>query len=209
MTKRAVIVVDVQEQYFDGILRIQHPAPEDSLANVERVLDAAVEQNLPVAIVQHELAEQAPVFAKGSDSWRLRPEIQSRVQDSWTHVTKNKGSVFAGTDLAGWLADREVDTITLVGFMTNNCDLASAVYAEELGLAAEVLSDASGAIHLANDAGKVSAEQLHETLMTLLNSNFAAVASTDQWLAAAASGDALPKSNLGESAAQGAAAFGA
>ena len=44
--------------------------------------------------------------------------------------------------------------------MTNNCDLATAVEAEGLGFAAEILSDATGAIHLANEAGKVSAAEL-------------------------------------------------
>src|SRR5687767_4547197 len=39
--------------------------------------------------------------------------------------------------------------------MTNNCDIATAVAAEELGIAAEILSDAWGAIHLANEIGKV------------------------------------------------------
>jgi nicotinamidase-related amidase len=120
---------------------------------------------------------------------------------------EGQGSVFAGTDVAGWLAERGVDTITIVGYMTNNCDIATAISAEELGLAAEVLSDASGAIHLANEAGKVSADQLHETLLVLLHSNFAAVATTDAWTAAVSIGEALPKSDLGTSAAQGRAAF--
>ncbi len=100
-----------------------------------------------------------------------------------------------------------VDTITIVGFMTNNCDIATAVGAEELGLVAEILSDASGAIHLANEAGKVSADQLHQTLLVLLHSNFAAVASTGAWAEAVAAGEALPKSDLGTSAMQGRAAF--
>lgn len=60
--------------------------------------------------------------------------------------------------------------------MTNNCDIATAVGAEDLGLTAEILADASGAIRLANEAGKVSADQLHQTLLVLLHSNFAAVA---------------------------------
>ena len=108
-----------------------------------------------------------------------------------------------------WLAEREVDTVTIVGYMTNNCDIATAVGAEELGLAAEILSDATGAIHLANEAGQVSADQLHETLLVLLHSNFAAVATTQAWTAAVTAGHALPKSDLGTSAAQGRAAFGA
>jgi len=53
----------------------------------------------------------------------------------------------------------------------------------------------------------VSAEVLHETLMVLLHSNFAAVGTTESWTAAVRSGDALPKSDLGTSAMQGRAAF--
>ena len=41
----------------------------------------------------------------------------------------------------------------------------------------------------------------------LLHSNFAAVATTDAWVAAVAAGEALPKSDLGTSAMQGRAAF--
>lgn len=40
--------------------------------------------------------------------------------------------------------------------------------------------------------------------MTVLNSNFAAVATTTDWIAALESGDALPKSELGSSAIAGA-----
>ncbi|TNM41986.1 isochorismatase family protein [Nocardioides albidus] len=205
--RRALIVVDVQQEYFDGILQIQSPSREQSLANVVAALDVAVRQDLPVVIVQHELPEGAPVFAIGSDSWSLHPEVERRLQPSWKRVTKDRSSVFAGTDVAAWLAEQGVDTVTLVGFMTNNCDLATAVGAEDLGLAAEILSDASGAIHLANEAGKVSADELHRTLLVLLHSNFAAVATTEAWAQAVEAGAPLPTSDLGTSATQGRAAF--
>jgi nicotinamidase-related amidase len=205
--RRALIVVDVQQEYFDGILQVQHPHREASLSHVTRAMDVAEARDLPVVVVQHQLPEGAPVFAEGSPSWELHSEVGSRVKPQYKRVTKDKSSVFAGTDVAAWLADQGVDTITIVGFMTNNCDIATAAAAEELGLTAEVLSDATGAIHLANEAGKVSAEQLHETLLVLLQSNFAAVATTDAWVAAVEGGQALPKSDLGTSAMQGRAAF--
>ncbi len=85
------------------------------------------EQDLPVVVVQHQLPEGAPAFAVGSESWSLHPEIEQRLQPAWKRVTKDKGSVFAGTDVAAWLAEQDVDTITIVGYMTNNCDLATAV----------------------------------------------------------------------------------
>lgn len=206
--RRALIVVDVQQEYFTGTLQIQAPPRDTSLANILAALDVATQQDLPVVIVQHELPQGAPVFAVGSESWSLHPEIEQRLSPSWKRATKDKGSVFAGTDVAQWLAEQDVDTITIVGYMTNNCDIATAVGAEGLGLAAEVLSDATGAIHLANEAGKISADQLHETLLVLLQSNFAAVATTKAWTAAVTTGEALPKSDLGTSATQGRAAFG-
>lgn len=207
--RRALIAVDVQQEYFTGILQIQAPPRDQTLANIVAALEVAEHQELPVVVVQHELPQGAPVFAVGSDSWSLHPEIEERLNPSWKRVSKDKGSVFAGTDVAQWLAEREVDTVTIVGYMTNNCDIATAVGAEELGLAAEILSDATGAIHLANEAGQVSADQLHETLLVLLHSNFAAVATTQAWTTAVTAGDALPKSDLGTSATQGRAAFGA
>jgi nicotinamidase-related amidase len=205
--RRALIVVDVQQEYFDGILQIQAPARDATLANIVRAIDVAEEQGLPIVVVQHQLPEGAPVFAVGSKSFSLHPEIEQRVKPTWKHVVKDKASVFAGTDVASWLSERDVDTISIVGHMINNCDLATAVGAEELGLAAEVLTDGTGAIHLANEAGKVSAEQLHEILLVLLQSNFAAVGTTEAWTAAISAGEALPKSDLGTSAMQGRAAF--
>ena len=205
--RRALVIIDAQQEYFDGILQVQHPDREASLTNITRVMDLAAARDLPVVVVQHELPGGAPVFAKGSASWELHPEVAGRVKPEHKRITKDKASVFAGNDVAGWLAEQGVDTITIVGFMTNNCDIATAAAAEELGLAAEVLSDATGAIHLANEAGKVSAEELHETLLVLLHSNFAAVATTDAWVAAVEGGQGLPKSDLGTSAMQGRAAF--
>ncbi len=206
--RRALVVVDVQHEYVDGVLAIQHPPVEQSVANVVRALQVAEEHDLPVVMVQHQTPEGAPVFAVGSSSWAVHPDVEALRRPTWKSVTKDKASVFAGTDVAAWLTEQDVDTITIVGFMTNNCDLATAVAAEELGLAAEVLSDATGAIHLANEVGEVAAEQVHEVLMVLLHSNFAAVATTDDWAAAVRAGEPLATSDLGTSATQGRAVFG-
>lgn len=207
--RRALILVDVQQEYFDGVLTIQYPPRDESLANILRAIDAAAQHGVPVVAVQHEFPEGAPIFVKDTPSWQLHPEVAARAADSWKRVGKSYGSVFAGTDVAEWLAEQGVDTITIVGYMTNNCDIATAAGAEVLGLSVEVLADATGAIHLANEQGKVEARQVHETLMTLLHSNFAAVGTTDEWIEALAGGQKLPGSDLGTSAVQGREAFSA
>ncbi|MBO0984530.1 isochorismatase family protein [Rathayibacter sp. SD072] len=203
--RRALILVDVQQEYFAGPLEIRFPPHASSLPRIAAAIDAATAAGLPIAVFQHSAGEGAPVFAPGTEGFALHPEIERRRTTEWTSITKQYGTVFAGTDLLARLRERDVDTITLVGYMTNNCILASAAEAETHGLTAEVLSDATGAIAISNAAGSVDAETVHTTLLALLNSNFAAVGTTDEWIDAVSTGAALPKSDLGSSAVAGAA----
>lgn len=200
---RALILVDIQQEYFTGPLEIQYPPRDGSLAQILRAIDVADEAGIPVVAVQHELPEEAPVFAKGSAGWSLHADVEAKLTPETKRVTKQFASVFDGTDVAGWLRDRGINRVTIVGYMTNNCIIGTAVTAEPLGITVEVLSDATGAIHIANDAGSVPARQVHETLMAVLNSNLARVATTDAWAEAVAAGTELPGSDLGSSAMQG------
>lgn len=201
--KRALILIDVQQEYFDGPLQIQYPAVNDALANITTAIDNANEAGIPVAVIQHVMGEGAPVFDPTKPSYELHPEIERRRTPEWKHIVKSYASVFAGTNLLPWLQENNVDTVTFTGFMTNNCVLGSAVGAEEIGLSVEVLSDATGAISIANSAGTASAETVHNTLMAVLNSNWAAVASTADWADALKSGTGLDGSNLIVSALEG------
>lgn len=209
--RRALVIIDVQNDYFTpgGPLEIQYPDGNLSLGNITRAIDLAEQHGLPIVSVQHEYPAGAPVFGQGSEGWKLHPEVSARRTDSWKHIVKNYASVFAGTDFEPWLRENDIDAITVIGYMTNNCDLATAAAAEPLGIAVELLSDATGAIHLANEAGTASARQLHEALLVMLHSNFAAVATTDEWVRAVEGASELPKSDLGTSAVQGQAAFAA
>lgn len=201
--RRALIVIDAQQEYFDGLLPIQYPDRDQSITSIQAAIKAAEQTGTPVVLVQHELPAEAPVFGTGSATWQNHPEVAAHENAAAKRVSKQFSSIFADTDLEAWLREQGIDTITLAGYMTNNCVIASAAAAEPLGFAVEVLSDATGAIDLANDAGTAPARQVHETLMALLHSNWAAVADTATWTEALRTGAALTKSDLVTSAAQG------
>ncbi|MET3810851.1 cysteine hydrolase family protein [Arthrobacter sp. UYEF3] len=200
---RALIVIDAQQEYFDGLLPIQYPARDESIASIQTAINTAQQTGTPVVLVQHELPAEAPVFASGSATWQNHPEVAAHENAATKRISKQFSSIFAGTELEAWLREEGIDTITLVGYMTNNCVIASAAAAEPFGFAVEVLSDATGAIDLANDAGTAPARLVHETLMALLHSNWAAVTDTATWTEALRTSVALPKSDLITSAAQG------
>lgn len=201
--RRALVVIDAQQEYFEGLLPIQYPARDESVARIAEAMDAAEQAGVPAVVVQHQAPAGFPVFAPESPTFELHPEIAKRADNAAHRFTKPFASIFAGTGLEEWLRERQIDTITIVGYMTNNCVIGSAAAAEPLGLTVEVLSDATGAIDIVNSAGSAPAEQVHETIMAVLNSSWAAVATTSVWTEAVKSENALAGDNLIESAARG------
>lgn len=120
---RALIVIDVQNEYFSGPLEIQYPPRDESIANIARAMDAARDAGVPVLTVQHIYPAGAPVFAEGSEGARLHPEVEQRAETAAKHVTKNVASVFEIEGVTEWLRENDINTVTLVGYMTNNCVL--------------------------------------------------------------------------------------
>jgi nicotinamidase-related amidase len=204
--RRALIVIDPQQEYFTGLLPIQYPPRDQSIQRIADAIDAAERAGIPVVMVQHTSGDSAPVFNPTKPEFRLHSSLEERDSSAWKRIVKSYSSIFPETGLHEWLRESGVDTITLVGYMTNNCILGTAADAEYRAISVEVLADATGAIDIANDAGSVDAQTLHTTLMALLNSSWAAVAPTTAWVDALESGTALAKGNLPESAAAGAAA---
>jgi len=204
--RRALIVIDPQQEYFTGLLPIQYPPRDESIRRIADAIDAAEQAGIPVVMVQHDAGDTAPVFNPTTQEFRLHASLEERDSSSWKKVAKSFSSIFPGTGVHEWLLENDVDTITLAGYMTNNCVIATAADAETRGISTEVLADATGAIDIANEAGSADAETVHTTLMALLHSNWAAVAPTAAWVAALEAGTALPQGNLAESAAAGAAA---
>ncbi|MFM0194141.1 cysteine hydrolase family protein [Paraburkholderia strydomiana] len=192
--RRALIVIDVQNEYITGNLPIEYPDVQSSLANIGRAIDAARTAGVPVVIVQNFAPATSPLFARGTEGAELHPVIASRERDHF--VEKSLPSALTGTDLADWLTARQIDTVTVVGYMTHNCDASTINHAVHAGLAVEFLHDATGSVPYENSAGFASAEEIHRVFSVVLQSRFAAVASTDEWLAAVNSGVPLERGNI-------------
>jgi nicotinamidase-related amidase len=192
--RRALVVIDVQNEYVTGDFPIEYPPVETSLANIGRAIDGAHEAGVPVVVVQNFAPAGSPIFARGSVGAELHPVVASRERDHY--IEKALPSAFTGTDLAQWLAARGIDTLTVVGYMTHNCDASTVFEATHAGLQVEFLQDATGSLPYENDAGFASAEDIHRVFSVVMQSRFAAVATTDAWLAAVQAGTSLPGDNI-------------
>ena len=175
---RALLVIDVQNEYFTGALPITHPAGH--LETILRVMDASAGR-VPTVVIQHYFPQpDKPFFQRGSDGWQLHPEVAKRPRD--LHVEKTLPGSFTGTPLEDWLRERGIKTVAIAGYMTHMCCDTTARQAVHRGFAVEFLRDATGTLPLSNTAGQVTAEELHRSILCAQQMLLSDVVTADDWL---------------------------
>lgn len=176
---RVLLVIDVQREYFDGALPISYPVGH--LEKILQVMDAAAKAQVPTAVIRHHQADpQSPIFRLNSDAWQLHPEVEQRPRDKL--IDKQLPGSFTGTDLEEWLKQVAAKTISIAGYMTQMCCDTTARQAFHRGYQVEFLSDATGTLNIENQAGSVTAEQMHSSILVAQQMFISEVVSTDTWL---------------------------
>ncbi len=177
--KQALLVIDVQNEYFTGKLPVSYP--HGSFENILKVMDEATKHGIPVIVIQHTAkAPDSPTFRKGSHEWELHPRVASRPHD--LYIEKQLPGSFTGTHLEPWLMEKGIDTLVIAGYMTQMCCDTTARQAFHLGFAVEFLSDATGTLSITNAAGAVKDEELHRAILVAQQAKFSKVMNTEEWL---------------------------
>ncbi len=180
IARRALLVIDVQQEYFTGKLPVTYPA--ESLSRVLEAMDAAHAVGVPVVTIQHTAPQpDSAVFRRGSDGWELHPEVARRAHDLL--MSKSMPGSFTGTELESWLQERGIGTVVIAGYMTQMCCDTTSRQAAHLGFNVEFLSDATGTLRISNAAGTVSDEELHRAILVTQQMRFAKVLPTRDWIA--------------------------
>jgi nicotinamidase-related amidase len=192
--KRALIVIDIQNDYITGNFRIEYPPVESSLANIGKAMDAAKSAGVLVVAVQHVLPPEAPIFAEGSEGVKLHPVVADRHHDYLS--TKTLPSTFSDSGFEPWLKQNGIDTLTVIGYMSHNCVDATIREAMHRGYNVEFLPDAAGSLPYKNNGGAASAKELHTATTVVIESAYAAVMPTEQWIANLDSGVQAPRDNI-------------
>lgn len=177
--KRALLVIDVQNEYFNGTKPITYP--KGSFDNILKAVDGANAKGIPVVLIQHTVPQRnAKGFVKGTDGWKLHEELLKRRYD--IIIEKNLPGSFTGTHLEEYLRKNDIGIVVICGYMSQMCCDTTSRQAVHLGFSVEFLSDATGTLDISNYAGKVSAEELHRAVLVTQASRFSKVMSTDDWL---------------------------
>lgn len=176
---RALLIIDVQREYFDGALPITHPVGH--LENILQVMDEAAKAGVPTAVVRHHQADpESPIFRLNSEMWQLLPEVEQRPRD--VLIDKQLPGTFTNTNLDDWLKSVDAETVSIAGYMTHMCCDTTARQAFHHGYKVEFLRDATGTLRVENEAGTAAAEQLQTSTLVAQQMFISEVLATSEWL---------------------------
>lgn len=178
--KRALLLIDVQNEYVSGMLPIEYPSLDVSLPNISRAISIAKDHGIPIVVIKQVAPESSPIFAEGNHGVGFLDVIEETEPD--LVVSKKLPSAFFGTNLKEWLISHELKTLVVAGFMSQNCVESTIRHAAHEGFSVEYLHDASGTVSFKNKMGALSAKEMHEATCIVLQSRFAAALATDEWV---------------------------
>ncbi|MGE8189076.1 cysteine hydrolase family protein [Pseudomonas sp. NPDC086278] len=182
MTKQALIVVDIQNDYFP-----QGKWPlvgADAAAdNAVRLLQAFRAAGDPVVHIRHEFtSDEAPFFTPGSEGAKLHPKVLNRADEPV--VLKHFVNSFRETDLKSILDEQGIEELVVVGSMSHMCVDGITRAAADFGYSVTVIHDACATRDLEFNGVTVPAAHVHAAFMSALGFAYANVVSAEEFLTA-------------------------
>ena len=178
---RALIVVDIQNDYFPGGA---HPleGPEAAAGQARHLLDAFRGSGEPVVHLQHVWdAPDAAFMRPGTTGVEIHPLVAPVGGEPVLQKAHPNG--FLDTSLEDTLRGLEVDSVVVCGMMTSMCVDATVRAAVDLGFDTSVAHDACATCDLEFAGRTVPAADVHAAFLAALADGYARVAPTDELVA--------------------------
>jgi nicotinamidase-related amidase len=176
--KPALLIIDVQKEYFAPHGQWVIPEGEEALQQIQKLLAAFRQHNLPVFhIVHEELDPASPVFSPGSRGVEMHPAMH--VLPGEITIVKHFPGAFTQTPLEAYLHLTGRDTLVICGYMTHMCCDTTTRQATEHNLSVLFAADATATRDLTSNGQLVPHRTVHETTLAIM-AEFANVLTTQE-----------------------------
>ena len=177
--KHALILVDIQNDYFPGG-KMELFAMETAARKAQMVLKRFRSQGLPVFHIQHISVQPGATFflpdTKGVETHpTVAPEKGERI------IQKHFPSAFRDTALLDELKELNIDTLVICGAMSHMCIDTTVRAAFDLGFKCNVISDSCATRALTFGNITTEAPHVHAAYMAALESVFAHVTEAENF----------------------------
>lgn len=180
MITRAIIVVDIQNEYFPGGKLLLNGI-EEAATNAAKVIDHARSAKELVVYLQHESSDpEIPFFTPCTQEVVIHPVVAPL--DHETVLVKHFPNAFRETGLQALLDTQNIEEVVIVGAMSHMCIDATSRAASDLGYKTTIIHDACATLDLEFDGVAVPATQVHATIMAALAFANGTVTTTEEYI---------------------------
>lgn len=181
MTTQALLIVDLQNDYFEGG-KFPLSKTDEATANAASILARFRASGLPVIHIRHEiLRKPAPFFEPGTEGAEIHPAVAPAGNEAV--ITKNFPNSFRDTNLQDQLQVLGITDLVIIGAMSHFCIDATTRAATDLGYGCTVAHDACATRDLEFDGVTVPAAQVHAAFMAALAMGYGAILPTERVIA--------------------------
>jgi len=174
MSSTALLIIDIQDDYFPGGA-MELVGADEAGAQAGKLLHAFREKSLPVIHVQHvSIRPGATFFLPGTKGMQIHESV--RPIDGETIFQKNFPNAFRQTPLLEHLRGAGITNLVIAGMMTHMCVDTSTRAAADQGFACSLAQDACATRSLTFNGVQVPAESVQAAYLAALNGAFAKVA---------------------------------
>ncbi len=179
-TNQALLIIDIQNDYFDGGANPLAGSLEASL-KAKQVLEDFRKKALPVIHIQHLSTRPGSTFfvpdTEGAD---IHPNVYPVAGEKV--ITKNYPNSFRDTELLDYLHSNTITDLVICGMMTHMCVDATVRAAKDFGLNCTVISDACATKDLEIQNKKVQAGEVQLAFIAALDYFYSTIQTVEEYL---------------------------
>lgn len=166
MPKTALIIIDIQNDYFPGGA-MALSKPMEAAHKAQQVLEYFRNTQQTVVHIAHEnINPEQPFMLANTEGQQIHSSVWP-IEDE-TVIKKHYPNAFWQTDLEQVLRDAKIKSVMLLGMMTHMCVSTTARAAMERGFNVTIVVDACATQDLQYDGKAINAEIVHKTALAEL-----------------------------------------
>ena len=178
MMKKALIIIDMQNDYFAGG-KMALVGIDEALSNTLHLIEFAKEKKYEIFFIEH-IAQRANAsfFLPKSEGVKLHQTLN--IQDG-SIITKHYPNSFRETILMQELENKEIKNLIVCGAMTQMCVDTTVRAGFDLGFHIELVTDACATKDLVFNDEVIQAQDVHNAFMASLDGIFCEVKTTEMF----------------------------